>query len=955
VVADVFVSYSRRDSEFVRQLVSDLEARGKSVWLDTDGIEDAELFPEAIRTAIEGSDAFMFVITPESAASRFCAQEVEHALELNKRLVPVLRRPVADEALPEAVRVRNWIPYTVDVDAQAASDRIVVALDTDLAHVRAHTRWLVKALEWDGSDRDKSFLLRGSELAGAETWLARVGDRAEPAPTVLQREYVVASRTASTRRQRLLVGASLIAVLVAAGLAAFALVSRSQAVNARDEAVAARADAQSRALAAESLNQLVVDPERAILLATAAVRMEPTHDAVYALQRAIDLSPIRGRLPTVDGNTFAVPSGWGPGVAYSPDGKQIAEGDERGHVTLLDARTLRVERKLTVGGFSPEVAYSPDGSLLAVSSDKGTELVDPATGAARGNVATMTNAGFLAFSPDGELLAATQYDRDFKHAHVDVWDRSAHRLRILSAGLNGYASQLGFSPDGRRLVACGNAGVGVFDLRTGKLITSALSGHPVFGCEYSPGGSTIAVAVNQPLSGAAGFSGVELLDARMLAPVARVVHKPQSYVFQARFSPDGRSLAYVGPGFFGVYSVEAHTLLYDSPEGDHSLSQIAFSPDGRDIAVTAEDGTAAVYRATGVQQATIDPGMNAGADSGLALTRDRVVMAFSPLHGRNARGKVVQTWSLDGRHASQRLDLGSSVCPVASVSPDGRLAFYAPIDCGQGFDLTKPRSIPIWNVAQRRRVTSLRTTGAPLGSAVRFSGDGKDAISQVFTHWKPSGGPDDHLLWFDVATGRRVDLGGTPCGYFLGPAINGDGSVVAGLEPCVGRLVVWRIGAGRPAARTVRLTKDWNQPNGAILSPDGTMLAVDSTGSDLAIISVRTGRVLTTLVGNTAPVTSWTFSADGALLVTGSKDGTARVWNPRTGVLLRTFDHPDGVVSVALSPGGGTLATLDQVGIVRVWQTCDRCEDPEALLALAKTRVTRTLSPAERRIFGVGT
>src|SRR5260221_7697679 len=173
-IADVFISYSRRDGEFVRGLAADLEARGKSVWIDTQGIGDGEVFPEAIRAAIEQADAFLFVITPDSAASTYCETEVEYALSLQKRLVPVLRVPVADDALPEAIRVRNWVPFTPDVEHDGAAARLVAAIDTNLGHARSHTRWLVRALEWDGEGRDRSFLLRGSELAAADGWLAGV-------------------------------------------------------------------------------------------------------------------------------------------------------------------------------------------------------------------------------------------------------------------------------------------------------------------------------------------------------------------------------------------------------------------------------------------------------------------------------------------------------------------------------------------------------------------------------------------------------------------------------------------------------------------------------------------------------------------------------------------------------------------------------------------------------------
>ncbi len=46
---------------------------------DTKGIGDGEVFPEAIRKAIEQSHAFVFVITPDSVASRYCEVEVEYA------------------------------------------------------------------------------------------------------------------------------------------------------------------------------------------------------------------------------------------------------------------------------------------------------------------------------------------------------------------------------------------------------------------------------------------------------------------------------------------------------------------------------------------------------------------------------------------------------------------------------------------------------------------------------------------------------------------------------------------------------------------------------------------------------------------------------------------------------------------------------------------------------------
>jgi hypothetical protein len=191
---DPFISYSRDDADFVRRLASGLQARGKDVWIDVDGIRDAEVFSEALR-AIEGADAFLFVISPDSVASQYCELEVAHAAALHKRIAPVALRPVADGQLPEPIRVRSWIPADAD-----PTERILAALDADLEWERRHTRLTLRAVEWDERGRERSLLLRGADLAAAEAWLRDSATR-DPGPTVLEQAYVLAGRQAAARRQ----------------------------------------------------------------------------------------------------------------------------------------------------------------------------------------------------------------------------------------------------------------------------------------------------------------------------------------------------------------------------------------------------------------------------------------------------------------------------------------------------------------------------------------------------------------------------------------------------------------------------------------------------------------------------------------------------------------------------------------------------------------------------------
>ena len=71
-MSDVFISYSRKNSEFVRILHEALEKSNLETWVDLRGIAKGTEWWKEIEEGIEGADTFVFVISPDSVVSTVC-------------------------------------------------------------------------------------------------------------------------------------------------------------------------------------------------------------------------------------------------------------------------------------------------------------------------------------------------------------------------------------------------------------------------------------------------------------------------------------------------------------------------------------------------------------------------------------------------------------------------------------------------------------------------------------------------------------------------------------------------------------------------------------------------------------------------------------------------------------------------------------------------------------------
>src|SRR6516164_3426514 len=198
----IFISYSRRDSAaFVDELVMGLQDRGFAPMLDRHDIKPGEPWETRLSGLIEQSDTVVFVVSPQAVKSELCEWEIDKALALSKRLLPVIHKSVPDTEIPPKLSKLQFIPFHTAPGIMRPLRELTEALRVDLEWIREHTRVAELATRWDRRGRPESFLLRADDLGAAKAWIA-TRKTAAPEITGEQRAFVKASEEAEATRLR---------------------------------------------------------------------------------------------------------------------------------------------------------------------------------------------------------------------------------------------------------------------------------------------------------------------------------------------------------------------------------------------------------------------------------------------------------------------------------------------------------------------------------------------------------------------------------------------------------------------------------------------------------------------------------------------------------------------------------------------------------------------------------
>ncbi len=408
----IFLSYSRRDTDFARTLTAALQGRVREVWVDWQAIKPSAKWRQSIADGIRASDALVVLLSRNALSSPYCWDECRQAIEQRKRILPIVIDPALASGTGAALREAGWEELTafqrLDMSRSDRSgpgvEQIAAFAAQEHRWVAGHTRLGLQAHEWRESGRSDDFLLREDELWAAE-WLR---DNVPASPAFMagltdeQHEFVDTSRlTLRRRRSRFLAGA--IAVLVTI-TSLFSLV-----VSAQSGAEADRRQSLSRQLATASRSGAGGRLDTSSLLAAAAYDEADTAEARSAMVERLTLFNHAVRL--LSGPSTAASGTDGPGQpTFSADGSILAVARADGTTQIWDVKRWTLRGTLR-GRLPGRRGLTADGRMVALLdgthvtvTDTGTMHTVASFGVGENGTPFGWNGGL---SPDGRILVAS--------------------------------------------------------------------------------------------------------------------------------------------------------------------------------------------------------------------------------------------------------------------------------------------------------------------------------------------------------------------------------------------------------------------------------------------------------------------------------------------------------------------------------------------------------------------
>ena len=342
-------------------------------------------------------------------------------------------------------------------------------------------------------------------------------------------------------------------------------------------------------------------------------------------------------------------------VAFSPDGRWIGAGGADNTARVFESATGNLANSLEFDAGSTFVKLSPDGRTVATNpGEKTVHVIDVATGERVSVLEFAEEVISVRFSPNCRWIAAISV------GGIEIVEVATGKPISFAKLEKMSVTSVLFSPDGRRIAgSCRDRSirrenfVKVFDVETGKQVSTLSIGKRITSMAYSPDGRWIAVGSEDKTARVFELSNGTVVTVLEFSGI----------VDSVAFSPNGRWIAAGSwDGSVRVFDLAIGELV-SSADFEEGVTSLSFSPDGRWLVSSCKDDNVRIVEAATGYHAT-------QSVFGEQLT----CVAYSPdgcwIAGATWNDAIRIIESRSGKQVSS-LQFGSRVTSM-TFSPDGR-------------------------------------------------------------------------------------------------------------------------------------------------------------------------------------------------------------------------------------------------------------------------------------------
>ena len=550
-------------------------------------------------------------------------------------------------------------------------------------------------------------------------------------------------------------------------------------------------------------------------------------------------NPHRALIRTLEGHSDAINS-----VGITADGKKAVSG---GNDKMLRVWNLETGESHTLeghGGAINSVGITADGKkAVSGGNDKMLRVWNLETGESHTLEGHGGNSNSVCVSPNGRRIVSVSDDSTIRVWVLEnSWFRLRHEKRTITI------KDVSITPDGFTSVSCGNGALQLWNLENGTCLkTLLLKGDSSF----------MESVLKFSISLDMGEEPIEIVENR-------------DYFTSVGVSADGK-IGVSGTRYAGLclWDLESGKLIRQFYGHTDTVRSVSLSANGKMMISASMDNSLRVWNVESGLSIPENTAHNYRVES-ICLTNDGDKAVSASYDG------YFNVWDIESGDAVSSFQGHKNEVNALCITPDDKKVVSGSSD----------GSVKVWKLDDvssigGNNLFTFKGLVYPVTS-LTVTSDGNRVVSACGKNPSDLFDPQSIVRLWDVKKGKYRSILEGHKNYVTAVSITSDGRLA--VSGSYNELLLWDLETGK-CIRAFESNTGWI--SSTCITPDSEKV-ISSGGNIIHVWDIESGICLLTLKGHASTITAIKVTPDGRHLVSGSQDGTVKIWNLKEGASIRT-------------------------------------------------------------------